>query len=138
MSKPWKPLEYSSVSPYLLVRRGPEVRDFLRAAFGAVSLRWLERPDGSLMHGELRVDDSVIMLGEPEGGGMPTPTHIHVYVPDVDKAFERALDAGAEIVQAPQQKGDPDRRGAVSGPSGHTWWIATQVESEASEGGRVR
>lgn len=130
MSKPWKPLDYSSVSPYLLVSCGEEVRDFLHAAFGAVSLRWIERPDGSLMHGEVRIDDSVIMLGEPQKGGRPTPTHIHVYVPDVDVAYGRALKAGAEPVQAPQRKDDPDRRAAVSGPSGHTWWMATQVEPD--------
>lgn len=131
VSKPWKPLDYSSVSPYLLVSRGEEVRGFLRSAFGAVPLRWIERPDGSLMHGEVRVDDSVIMLGEVEGGGVPTPTHIHIYVPDVDEAFQRALDAGAESVQLPRRQDDPDRRAAVCGPSGHTWWIATRVEAES-------
>jgi uncharacterized glyoxalase superfamily protein PhnB len=130
VSKPWKPLDYGSVSPYLIVHQGGEVREFLRTAFGAVPLRWIERPDGSLLHGEIRVDDSVIMLGEPEGdaGRTVTQTHVHLYVPDVDEAYARALAAGGESVQAPEERGDPDRRGAVRGPSGQTWWIATQSD----------
>lgn len=128
MSKPWKPLDYSSVSPYLIVAGAAEVAEFLEAAFGGVRLRWIQRPDGSLMHGEVRIDDSVIMLGEAEGRPEPTPTHVHVYVPDVDEAYGRALAAGAEPIQAPARKDDPDRRAGVRGPSGHTWWIATQIE----------
>ena len=73
-----------------------EVIDFLQEAFGAVALRRIERPDGSLMHGEVRIDDSVVMLGEPEReeAWTPTPAHVHIYVPDVDAAFRRALAAG--------------------------------------------
>jgi uncharacterized glyoxalase superfamily protein PhnB len=132
VSKPWKPLDYTSVSPYLLVSRGDEVIVFLREAFGAVPLRRIERADGSLLHVEVRIDDSVVMLGEPEpeAGWTPTPTHIHVYVPDVDEAFRRALAAGGEAVQEPEQGDDPDRRAGVRGPNGHTWWIATQVSPE--------
>lgn len=129
MSKPWKPRSYSSVSPYLIVSDADAVMDFLREAFGAVPLRRIDRPDGSLMHGEMRIDDSVVMLGEAEADAPwgPTPSHVHVYVPDVDEAFRRAVAAGAEAVQEPRRKDDPDRRAAVRGPSGHTWWIATQV-----------
>jgi uncharacterized glyoxalase superfamily protein PhnB len=129
MSKPWKPRDYSSVSPYLMVSSADAVIDFLRAAFGAVPLRRIDRPDGSLMHGEVRIDDSVVMLGQPEADahGEPTPTHVHVYVPDVDQAFRRAVEAGAEVIQEPERKEDPDRRAAVRGPSGHTWWISTQI-----------
>lgn len=137
MSKPWKPLDYSSVSPYLIVFRGDEVIAFLQAAFDAVPLRRIDRPDGSLLHGEVRIDDSVIMLGEPEATAAwgPSPTHIHIYVPDVDQAFQRGIAAGGESVQEPERKDDPDRRAALRGPSGHTWWIATQVAPEAGEPG---
>ncbi len=129
MAKPWKPRDYSSVSPYLIVSGAEAVAEFLRQAFGGDRLRWIERPDGSLMHGEVRVDDSVIMLGEAERAGEwdPTPAQVHLYVPDVDEAFRRALRAGAEPVQEPERKDAPDRRAAVRGPSGHTWWIASQV-----------
>lgn len=132
MSKPWKPRDYGSVSPYLIVSRADAVMDFLRDAFGAVPLRRIDRPDGSLMHGEMRIDDSVVMLGEPEADAPwgPSPTHVHVYVPDVDEAFRRAVAAGAEVVQEPRREDDPDRRAAVRGPSGHTWWIATQVSPD--------
>jgi uncharacterized glyoxalase superfamily protein PhnB len=132
MSKPWKPRDYSSVSPYLIVSRADAVIDFLRDAFGAVPLRRIDRPDGSLMHGEMRIDDSVVMLGEPEADAPwgPTPAHVHVYVPDVDVAFRRAVATGAEVVQEPRGEDEPDRRGAVRGPGGHTWWIATQVSPD--------
>lgn len=136
MSKPWKPRDYSSVSPYLLVTTGDDVIGFLEAAFGAVPLRRIERADGSLLHGEVRIDDSVIMLGEPEPAAewSPTPNHVHIYVPDVDEAYRRALEAGGRPVQEPGEEDGPDRRAGVRGPGGHTWWIATRTGGSADPG----
>ncbi|HWL49028.1 MAG TPA: VOC family protein, partial [Acidimicrobiia bacterium] len=57
----------------------------------------------------------------------PIEAYVHVYVPDVDDTYRRALDAGASSVQEPVQKDDEDRRGGVKGPGGVTWWIATRV-----------
>ena len=69
------------------------------------------------------------MIGEAPEGWSAVPCHIHVYVPDVDETYALALENGGESVQAPVQKGDPDRRSGVKGPGGNTWWFSTQVES---------
>ncbi len=129
MSAPYKPAKYSTVSPYLITQRAQQVIDLLKEVFGATDLRRYERPDGSIMHAEVRIEDSVIMIGEAGENWPANPTHLHVYVRDVDEVYKRALEAGATSVQAPEQKGDdPDRRGGVKGPGGNTWWISTQVE----------
>ncbi len=128
MSATYKPNEYSTVSPYLIVKGAQRVIDFLKEVFDATDLRRYETPDGSIMHAEVRIEDSVIMIGDAGENWPPTPSHLHVYVCNVDEVYKRALSSGAISVQEPVQKGeDPDRRGGVKGPGGNTWWISTQV-----------
>jgi PhnB protein len=122
----WKPAGYPSISPYLTCQDAEALIVFLAAAFDAVLLRRFDRPDGSLMHAEVRIDDSVVMIG---GGATAAPSaapNIHLYVPDAKASFDRALGAGATVVQTPERKrDDDDLRGGVA-HSGVTWWIATQ------------
>lgn len=132
MSIQSKPTGYSSVSPYLMVTDAQRVIDFLKQVFGATELRRFLMPDGSSMHAEVRVDDTVIMLADAGGEFTAFPAWLHVYVADVDDTYWRALEAGGVPVQEPQLKeGDSDRRGGVKDPSGNTWWIATQVRPAA-------
>ena len=127
-SKNWKPESYSSVSPYLVVSDGKKVIAFAKAVFGATELRRYDLPDGSIMHAEIRIDDSVIMLGDGGAEFPPFPSLIHVYVDDVDGVYRRALETGATPVEAPRtREGDPDKRGSVKDPCGNTWSIATQL-----------
>jgi PhnB protein len=129
MSVSWKPEGYNSVSPYLIARDVPGVVDFLVAAFDAEELRRFEHEDSSVMHAEVRVDDTVIMLGGAGEGWPAVAGHVHVYVPDVDATYERALASGGDSVQEPTgPHDDPDRRGGVKGPGGNTWWIGTTME----------
>ena len=125
--KPYKPDGYASVSAYVVADGAQRVIDFLVAAFDAVPLRRYDGPDGSVMHAEVRIDDTVVMLTDGGGPFPPFPVWLHVYVPDVDATYRRALEAGGVSVEAPKQKGDPDRRGGVKDPAGNVWWIATQV-----------
>lgn len=125
---PHKPEGYPALSPYLIVPDAQAVIDFLATTFGATTLRRFDREDGSVMHAELRIDDSVVMLGQPEEGMSLAPCHVHVYVPDVDATYAKALDNGAASVQPPTKADDPDRRGGVRGPGGNTWWISTQAD----------
>ncbi|WNG62497.1 VOC family protein [Archangium gephyra] len=111
-----------------MVDGAQRVIDFLKKAFDATELRRYDGPNGSIMHVEVRIDDSVIMLSDGGGSFPAFPVWIHLYVPDVDATYQRALAAGGVSVQEPQQKGDPDRRGGVKDPSGNTWWISTQME----------
>jgi uncharacterized glyoxalase superfamily protein PhnB len=123
-----KPEGYSTVSPYLIVGGAQAVIDFLREAFDAAELRRYDLPDGSVMHAEVRIGDSVVMIGDAGADWPPAPAHLHVYVADVDAAYRRAVGAGGVSVSEPAQKeGEPDRRGGVRDPGGNTWWIATQV-----------
>lgn len=116
----WKPNRYTSVSPYLIVPDLEGALTWAEKALGAERLRVVEGT-----HGEVRIDDSVVMYGEmPENEG----AHVHVYVPDVDDVFERALAHGGTLVQEPMEKGDGDRRGGIRDPFGTTWWLSTQQE----------
>jgi uncharacterized glyoxalase superfamily protein PhnB len=127
MADSYKPAGYTSVAPYLIVDGASRLIDFLTRAFGAVELRRFPDPSGKLMHAEVRIDDTVIMLADSAPDWSPVKAHVHVYVADVDAAYRRALEAGAEPVQAPVQKDDPDKRGGVRDASGTTWWIATKI-----------
>jgi len=107
------------------------VIDFAKAAFGATELRRYDMPDGSIMHAEIRIDDTVIMMGEGGPEFPPFASLIHVYVSDVDQVYAHALEAGATPVEAPRTKeGDPDKRGSVKDPCGNTWAIATQLPEQ--------
>ena len=121
---PYKPQGYSSVSVYLMVTEAQRVIDFLGEALGATPLRRIDNPDGTVLHAEMQIDDSVVMLTDVETA---SPSHIHVYVPDVDAAYARALHAGGVSVQEPRQQDDPDRRCGVADVSGNVWWLSTQV-----------
>ncbi len=123
-----KPEGYSSVSPYLIVDGASRTIKFLLEAFDGVRLREVPGPGGSLIHAEVRLDDTVIMLTDGADGWPPIPSHVHVYVSNVDETYKRALKTGAISVQEPVKRGDADKRGAVRDPGGTTWWIATKME----------
>ncbi len=128
MNQPYKPTSYSSVSVYMMANNAQQVIDFVRQTFDAEELRRFDKPDGSVMHAEVRIDDTVVMIADGGDGAPAFPVWLHVYAPDVDATYRRALDAGATSVQEPTQKeDDPDRRGGVQDPAGNTWWISTQV-----------
>jgi PhnB protein len=125
----FKPAGYNSVSPYLIVEGADATIKFLKDAFDAVELRRLLAPDGSggVMHAEVRIDDTVIMLADRPAEWPAVPAHVHVYVADVDASYQRALSCGAIAVQEPVKKEDDDKRGGVKDTGGTTWWIATKV-----------
>jgi uncharacterized glyoxalase superfamily protein PhnB len=125
MSVSYKPEGYTSVAPYLIVDGAVRTINFLARVFDATELRRFPTPDGRVMHAEVRIGDTVVMVADGNAGWPPIGAHVHVYVPDVDATYQRALQAGAMSVQAPTKKDDPDRRGGVKDAGGTTWWIAT-------------
>jgi PhnB protein len=127
MSASHKPRDYTTVSPYLIVDGAGRTIEFLASAFDAVELRRFPGADGTIMHAEVRIDDTVVMLADSTADWPPVPSYVHVYVPDVDATYQRSLDAGATSVQEPVQKDDEDKRGGVRDAGGTTWWIATRV-----------
>jgi uncharacterized glyoxalase superfamily protein PhnB len=129
--KAWKPTGYNSVSPYLVTSGAQQVVDFLKTGLGATELRRFDAPDGRIMHAELKIDDSVVMVADAAENWPAIPSHLHVYVPDVDVAYQKCLAAGGTAVQEPKRGDDPDKRGGVQDPAGNTWWLATQFGAES-------
>lgn len=127
MTQSHKPQGYSSVSPYLIVDGAGATIDFLTRVFGAVELRRFPDEKGRIIHAEVRIEDSVVMIADWAEGWPPVTAHVHLYVPEVDATYRRALEAGATSVQEPVRKEDEDKRGGVKDPGGTTWWIATRV-----------
>ena len=113
MSSSHKPLGYTTVSPYLIVDGASQTIDFLVRVFGAVELRRFPDSTGKLMHAEVRIDDTVVMIADGGEGWPPIPSHVHIYVSEVDAVYRRALEAGATSVQEPVKKDDEDKRGGV-------------------------
>lgn len=128
MGTSYKPESYNSVSPYLVVDGASGTIDFLKRVFGAVELRRFPDAAGKLVHAEVRIDDTVVMIADGGESWPPVPSYVHVYVSDVDAAYRQALAAGATSVQEPVKKEDEDKRGGVRDAGGTTWWIATRVE----------
>lgn len=123
-----KPAGYSAVSPYLIVDGAGRTLEFLKLVFGAEELRRFDDGDGKVIHAEVRLDDTVVMIADGNEAWPPIEANVHVYVPDVDETYRRALEAGAKSVQVPVKKEDEDKRGGVKDSGGTTWWIATRVE----------
>ena len=123
----YKPASAPTVSPYLVVDGASVTIQFLITVFGAVEVRRFAGEDGKVMHSEIRLEDSVLMIADGAEGLPALPAHVHIYVPDVDATYERALAAGATSVQVPVKKQDEDKRGGIKDAGGTTWWIATKV-----------
>lgn len=121
----YKPAGYTSVSPYLIVDDANVTLDFVKRVFDAEPSFMHRNEKGGIVHAEFRVDDTIVMVGQSAGG---PDVNIHVYVPDVDQSFRRAVEAGGSVVQEIMEKGDGDRRGGVRDPSGTTWWLATMIK----------
>jgi PhnB protein len=110
------------------VRDAAKFIDFMSTVFGAKTVEQLMRPDGKIGHTEIRIGGSMIMLSEASDQHPATPVMLHVYVEDVDAAFDRAVKAGGTVVSKPANQFYGDRSGGVKEPSGNTIWIATHVE----------
>jgi len=121
------PEGYHSVTPFLSVKGTDRAIDFYKRAFGAVEKFRMPGPDGKIMHAELTIGDSTIMLSEAMHEP-PSVSSMYVYVPDADKAFDRAVKAGAKVKMPLANMFWGDRYGSVSDPYGNTWAIATHVE----------
>jgi uncharacterized glyoxalase superfamily protein PhnB len=125
----FKPQGCSSVSPYFVVNGAQELADLLKGIFGAEELRRYDRPDGAIVHIELKIDDSVILLGGALADISPNQLLTHIYVPDVDATFRKATQLGCSVVEKPKLRdGDRDKRGSFKDFAGNVWSIGTQRE----------
>jgi uncharacterized glyoxalase superfamily protein PhnB len=138
MARAIKPIPegYHTITPHLVVRGGAAAIEFYKRAFGATEGGRMPGPDGLIMHAELRIGDSPLFLMDESpatGSKSPlalggSPFVIHLYVEDVDAAFERATKAGAKVVLPLADQFWGDRYGMVIDPFGHHWSLATHKE----------
>ena len=101
---------------------------FLRTAFGAAEMSCQRNTDGAVMHAELKIGDSLVMLGQACGEWKALPAALYLWVPDVDAVYARALEAGATSQSAPEDKPYGHRNAGVVDRNGVTWWIGSPVK----------
>jgi uncharacterized glyoxalase superfamily protein PhnB len=123
-----------TVTPYLLYEDATAAVEWLTKGFGFREVNRVELADGSVNHAELDVGDgSIVYLGHPPGEGYRNPKHagqtslVYVYVEDVDAHCARAREAGAKIVEEPNDQEYGDRRYTADDPEGHQWCFAQQI-----------
>lgn len=138
---PARPAGFSTVTPYLAVRGAVRAIEFYAAAFGAKELQRETTPDGKILHSRLRIGDSIVMLADEfEGGSMTAPEQattspitLHLYVPDVDAVWKRALAAGARVVHPLDDMFWGERYGQLRDPFGHLWSVSTPLRMSRAE-----
>jgi uncharacterized glyoxalase superfamily protein PhnB len=136
------PAGYHTMTPSMIVKDARKAIAFYERAFGAEDVEMMTSPDGRVMHAELRIGDSKLMLGE-ENPAWPmfksaetmggSPMSLFLYVPDVDAALERATRAGATVEMPVQDMFWGDRYGKVRDPFGNVWGLATRVKEMSPE-----
>jgi PhnB protein len=127
------PEGYHTVTPFLIVKDAAKLIDFLRDAFDAKENSRFDLPDGSVAHAELKIGDSIIVLGEASDAFPAISSFIYLYVEDIDATFQRAVKAGAESVKEPSDQFYGDRSGIVKDTFDNKWWIATHIEDVSPE-----
>jgi len=116
-----------SVQPYLHLREAHKMIPFLETAFGAEAMGVHKSPEGAVLHATIRIGNATLEIDEAHGEFQPMPCHLHVYVPDTDTAYARALQAGATSIDAPRNAPYGDRAAGVKDAWGNSWFIATYL-----------
>jgi PhnB protein len=118
---------YRTVTPYLIVDDGDAELRFLTSAFGATEQFCQRRDDHSLMHAEVRIGNSLIMLGQSAESGKAMPAALYLWIDNADEAYAKALAAGATSQSAPEDKPYGHRNAGVVDSAGITWWIGSPI-----------
>jgi PhnB protein len=119
---------YRTVTPYLVVSNADVELAFLKAAYGGTEVTCHRGPDNSVMHAEVAIGDSLVMLGQAGGQWTPRAAALYLWVEDVDATYARALAAGATSESEPEDKPYGHRNAGVIDKSGITWWIGAPVK----------
>jgi len=135
------PPDMHTVTPHLVIKGAAEAIEFYKKAFGAVEAGRMPGPDGRIMHAQIRINGSAVMLVDemPEYGVVGpaslkgSPVTIHLYVEDVDAVVERAIRAGAKVTMPVADQFWGDRYGKIEDPFGHQWSVATHIADYTPE-----
>lgn len=129
------PPGYHTINPYVTVKNVQGLIDFVHQTFGGIVVERITQPDGHVEHAEIRVGDSLLMVGPPQvdslvqTGQHPRPGTFYVFVPDVDRAYRKAMEHGANCYMLPTDMFYGDRVAAVVDPNDNVWWIAHREAS---------
>jgi uncharacterized glyoxalase superfamily protein PhnB len=137
------PAGYHTVTPFLSLKDASKAIEFYKKAFGATEVECHRMDDGRIMHAVVKIGDSLIMLADefPESGcGISSPKSmngstvmLHIYIENVDKAFEKAVAAGANVKMPVSDMFWGDRYGQLEDPFGHLWSLATHIADYSEE-----
>ncbi len=123
------PSEYRTVTPYLKLHNSDRLVEFLKGAFNATEKARLLKPDGTLLHAELFIGDTLLMIHELPPPGVPKPCTLYVRVTNTDATFQQAIAAGATPIFQPTDMYYGERVACVTDVSQNDWWIAAPVEN---------
>jgi PhnB protein len=135
------PEGYHSVTPSITTRNAAQAIEFYKKALGAEELMRMPGPNGQVMHAEIKIGNSIVMVNDefPDWGIRApqtlggTPVSLFLYVNDVDRAYQRAIAAGATAIMEPRDQFWGDRFGKLRDPYGHEWALATHIEDVSPE-----
>jgi PhnB protein len=119
----YKPEGFRSLTPYLVIEGADRLVQFLKDAFNAEEVMAHLRDDGSIMHAELRLGDSMLELGQANEKWPAMPASLHLYVPDADATYQKALAAGGKSLSEPTDAEYGDRTAGIIDPSGNHWFL---------------
>jgi PhnB protein len=122
------PKGYHTITPYFTVEKPGKFIDFVVAAFGATIIDIMATPEGNVMHAELKIGDSPIMVGGPRGEWTAMPLQLYMYFPDCDAVVAKAIAAGATLAYPVSDQFYGDRNGCVKDAWGNLWSVATHIE----------
>jgi PhnB protein len=122
------PEGFHTVTPFITVHGAANFIEFLKSAFNAEEIHSYKLPDGTVMHAEIRIGNSPIMLAEASEQFKAMPCMLHLYVNDTDTIYNQAIQAGAKSLREPEDQFYGDRSAGVLDSHGNMWWIATHVE----------
>jgi uncharacterized glyoxalase superfamily protein PhnB len=118
---------YRTLTPYLVVPDADAELAFLKSAFGGTEVACQRNDDNAVMHAEVRIGDSLVMVGQAGDGWKALPAGIFLWVDDVDATYAKAIGSGATSQFPPEDKPYGHRQGGVVDRNGITWWIGSPV-----------
>ncbi len=127
------PEGFHTITPYFIVNDGAKFIDFLKEAFNAIENHRSVTAEGRIMHAQLKIGDSYLMIGEATGEWKSMACTIYMYMPDVDSVYSKALKAGGRTLREPADEFYGDRVCGIEDSFGNQWWIATHIEDVSPE-----
>jgi PhnB protein len=127
------PEGYSTVTPYLIIPDVEELIRFIEAAFDGKERSRSTTPDGQIMHAEVILGDSILMMGQSNEEFPPMPASLHLYVTDIDAMYQQALKEGGKSIREPEDQFYGDRTAGIEDKNGNRWWLATHVRDVSEE-----